>query len=252
WDQSASIRDNLAQLVCIPGGRLLNEGELLLATEGSGGDLTRQVLHAVASGRTKYSEIHDVVRADPGRTLERLTQLRLVERVVPVTEDPAATRRRLYRIADNLLAFWLTVVDRFRTEISRGLGESILPVLLASLDDFLGPRWEEAFRCHLRRMALQGQLGAENIVAIGPYWTAEGSRHVEIDAVALAGRDRAAAVVGEAKWTRRVDGARLRAELERKAEALPRRNEPLVYAVCGREAIDGNADILKVTAADIF
>ncbi len=251
WDQSLSVEKNLARLVCTPGGRLLNEGELLLATEASSGDLTRQVLHAVASGRTKHNEIEDVVRASPTRTLDRLVELRLVERLVPVTEAPGSTRRRLYRIADNFLAFWLTVVDRFRTEISHGLGESILPVLMASLDDFVGPRWEEAFRCHLRRLAVEGGLGP-NVVAIGPYWTAEGSQHVEIDAVVLAGRDRKAVAVGEAKWARRVDGGRLRYELERKAEALPRANAKLTYAICAREEVQGDGGVLKLTAADIF
>jgi len=73
--------------------------------------------------------------------------------------DPRRTRRRTYRIADNFLAFWLGLLDRFRPEIERGLGESILDVLLASLDDHMGRPWEEAFRDHLRRRAAAGDLG---------------------------------------------------------------------------------------------
>ena len=251
WDQDASPRRNLARLVCTPGGRLLNEGELLLATEASSGDLTRQVLHAIASGRTKHNEIQEAVRADPTRTLDRLVDLRLVERLLPVTESGTNTRRRLYRVCDNFLAFWLTVVDRYRTEIAHGLGDTILGVLMASLDDFLGARWEEAFRAHLRRLAVEGALGPD-IVAIGPYWTAEGAKHVEIDAVVLAGRDRTPVAAGEAKWAKRVDGARLRAILERKAESLPGVKGPLRYAICAREQVDGEDGLLKVTAADIF
>jgi hypothetical protein len=92
----------------------------------------------------------------------------LIERVSPVTEDPRRTRRRLYRIADNFLAFWLHVVNRYRAEIERGLGSSILPVLVADLDDHLGPRWEEAFRIHLRRLAEAGEIGPD-IVGVGPF-----------------------------------------------------------------------------------
>jgi AAA+ ATPase superfamily predicted ATPase len=250
WDQGASVRANLARLACTPGGQLLTEGQLVLATEGEGGELARQTLYAIAAGRTKFNEIEQAVRADPGRTLDRLVALRLVERLVPVTEDPRRTRRRTYRIADNFLAFWLGLLDRFRPEVERGLGESILPVLLESIDGHMGGPWEEAFRDHLRQRIAAGELG-DGIVAVGPFWTAAADPG-EIDAVVLAGRGREAVLLGEAKWSKRVDGARLRADLERKAEALPKPAANLRYALCARERIDGPGDALAITAADIF
>jgi AAA+ ATPase superfamily predicted ATPase len=250
WDQGVSVGANLFRLACTPGGQLLTEGQLVLATEGDGGELARQTLYAIAAGRTKFNEIEQAVRADPARTLDRLVALRLVERLVPVTEDPRRTRRRTYRIADNLLAFWLGLLDRFRPEIERGLGESILPVLLESIDGHMGGPWEEAFRDHLRRRIAAGELG-DGIVAVGPFWTAAADPG-EIDAVALAGRGREAVLVGEAKWSKRVDGARVRADLERKTEALPKRAASLRHAICARERVDGSGDALAITAADIF
>jgi len=250
WNQGDSVRANLARLACTPGGQLLTEGQLVLATEGEGGELARQVLYAIATGRTRFNEIEQVVHADPGRTLDRLVALRLVERVVPVTESGRRTRRRVYRIADNFLAFWLGVLDRHRPEIERGLGESILPVLLESLDDHMGGPWEEAFRQHLRRLAAAGELG-EGVVAVGPFWRSAGDPG-EIDAVVLAGRSREAVLVGEAKWAKRVSAPPLRAELERKAEALPRIAPEPRFAVCARERVDDSGDALAVTAAEIF
>jgi AAA+ ATPase superfamily predicted ATPase len=249
WDQGASVEDNLLRLACTPGGQLLTEGQLVLATEGEGGELARQTLYAIASGRTKFNEIEQVVRADPGRTLEKLVELRLVERLVPVTEDPRRTRRRIYRIADNFLAFWLGLLDRYRPEIERGLGKSILPVLLESIDDQMGGPWENAFRDHLRHLAGTGLF--PDAVAVGPFWTAAADPG-EIDAVVLAGRRREAVLIGEAKWAKRVDGTRLRAELERKAQALPRLAAEPRYAICARERVDKAGDALVVTAADIF
>lgn len=250
WDQSSSVRANLSRLACSPGAQLLTEGQLVLATEADGGDLARQALYAIASGRTKFNEIEQALGADPTRTLDRLVSLRLVDRVAPVTEDSRRTRRRIYRITDNFLNFWLGVLDRYRPEIERGLGESILPVLLKSLDDHMGGPWEEAFRAHLRRLAAGGDLG-EDIVAIGSFWTA-GADPGEIDAVALAGRGRKAVLLGEAKWRKRADGGRIRVDLERKSAAVPNLVTHPRFAVCAREDVTQGSGLLSFTAEDIF
>jgi hypothetical protein len=80
-----------------------------------------------------------------------------------VTEAERPLRTR-HRIADNFLAFWLQVLTRFRAEIERGLGETILPFLGESLPDFLGPRWEEMFRTHLRLLARRGECRTRLLV----------------------------------------------------------------------------------------
>jgi AAA+ ATPase superfamily predicted ATPase len=166
-----------------------------------------------------------------------------------VTENPARTRRRIYRIADNFLAFWLGLLDRHRSAIGRGLGKQILPVLSEQLNDHMGGRWESAFREHLVRLAASGGLGAE-IVDIGRWW--QDSPPVEIDAVALAGRSREAVLLGEAKWSPRANGQALRAGLEQKASFLPKVAHSPIYAACARQQIDQAEGLLPITAADIF
>jgi AAA+ ATPase superfamily predicted ATPase len=251
WDQGASVATNLRRLACTPGGRLLDEGQLVLASEGDMGGLGELVLRAIAAGRTRHGEIEQAVRAEPGRVLDRLVELRLLERVVPVTERRERTRRRSYRITDNFLSFWLGQLDRHRSAIGRGLGSQVAPVLARQLDDHMGDRWEAAFREHLVRLAGRGELG-EEIVDIGRWW--RDSPPVEIDAVALAGRGRTPVLVGEAKWAKRVDARRVTRELERKAEALPGLDAgaPLRFAVAAREQVENGEGIVAVTAAEVF
>lgn len=249
WDQQRSVEENLLDLACNREGTLYREGLTVLATEAEMGDLGKRVLYAIAHGRTRRNEIHDAVKEDPTRTLEGLVELRLVEQLSPATEDYRLTLRRAYRVADNFLAFWLGVVDLYRAEIELDNGETIVRDMMRRVDDFMGSRWEEAFRWHLRRMARDGQLG-EEVVRIGPFWT-PGEEANEIDAIVLGARWRPV-LVGEAKWARRVDAARLRRQLERKAAALPDPASDLRYAVCAREAVDNADGVLAITAADIF
>lgn len=249
WDQRSSVRQNLRRLVCQPGAPLLTEGELVLATEVEAGEHPAAVLHAIAAGKTRHNEIADQLRTEPARTLDRLIELRLVERLLPVTES-AKSRRRIYRITDNFLSFYLGVIARYQAEIERGLGESILPVLLASLDDRLGPAYEQAFRDHLRALAAAGRLDGD-VVAIGPWW--QDNPPVEIDAVVLTGRSRTPTMVGEAKWSNALDARRPLADLQDKAARLVGDPSGLRYAVCAREEITHAASgVLAVTAADIF
>jgi AAA+ ATPase superfamily predicted ATPase len=260
WDQDRSVESNLLELACRPDGRLFIEGHHVLERE-TFGELGRQVLFALGDGRTKYHEIADAVGTDPSRTLERLTQLRLVERMVPVTDDPRRSRRRLYQVNDNFLDFWLSCLSRHRTDIERGLGASIVRTLVRQLNDHMGEAWEQAFRAHLQLLAGRGELG-DDVVSIGRFWrdsegdpvSGEGHRPaVEIDAVALAGRSRAPVLVGEAKWARTVDGERIRTALDSAARWIPGADRSrLRYAVCAREGVQRAAGVMAVTARDIF
>ena len=250
WEQKRSVRANLERLVCTTGGKLLDEGRLVLATEGDMGDLGGRVLRAIAAGRTKHNEIEQAVGAEPARTLQRLIELRLVERVIPVTASGTRTRRRTYRIADNFLAFWLTIVEPYSAEIERGLGKTIIGPLSERLDDYMGERWEDAFRIHLRRLAANEEL-APDVVGVGAFWS--DIPPVEIDAVVLAGRREQAVLAGEAKWARTVNGARIVRELQRKVEALPHLADDIRFAVCAREHVTkAPAETLTITATDIF
>lgn len=252
WDQNGTVEENLERLVCEPGGRLLSEGDLVLRTDIDRGEYAHQVLHAIATGRTQYGQIKDYVKAEPQRTLERLIELRLVERLMP-TGESERSKRRIYRIADPFVRFHLGTAARFRTEIERGLGPSILPVLREALDDHMGDVWEEAFRAELRRRAAAGALPVDgHVVAIGPWWDTSGKN--EIDALVLAGRSSEPAMAGEAKWAKSERADVLVSQLRRKVEdGLGVDPDTLQYAVCAREKVTVRAAAaLALTAAELF
>jgi AAA+ ATPase superfamily predicted ATPase len=252
WDQGRTVAENLAELVGRAGAPLLTEGQLVMATEAGGGEHTAAVLSAIAAGNTRNNQIQDAIGADPTRTLERLVELRIVERMLPVTEDGTRSRRRIYRIADNYLAFYLGPLSRFRAEIERGLGRSVIPSLVRRLDGHMGAIYEEAFREYLRRLANEGKLG-EDIVAVGSWWKDDGQD--QIDAVVLAEPNltRVPVLVGECKWAKSVNAARIKNTLVHKAAGLTKDFDHLRFCMCARDEVQHpDAQTMAVTAADIF
>jgi uncharacterized protein len=248
WQQEASIADNLSNLMLSSETPLYNEGKLILATELGSGPLTSQVLTAIAMGRTRFHEIADAVSTDPTRTIERLIELRLIQRILPVTEDPAKHRRKIYRISDNFLRFYLGVLGRYRSRIEAGSLTTVLPNVMAALDDFMGAAWEDAFRDHL---ALHAEEIDPETVDIGPWWRGDGQD--ELDAVALAGRNKAPVLVGEAKWTKRVRAPRLLDRMRAKSAHLVDDPDQLRYAIAAREAVeDAPENVWTMTAANLF
>lgn len=244
WRQDLDVEQNVSELFCTPDAFLYNEARQVLLTDGVGSGFTKQVLSAIALGKNRHSEITEMVKGDRhvSRVLDDLERLRLVERVLPVTEDPRArTGRTTYRIADNFLAFWLSVVERRLREIDLGMSRVAAKAVNKRVDDFMGPRYEEAFRDYLRRT--DGHL-------VGPYWT-RGGAQVEIDAVML-DDNQVAIAVGECKWQQKVNGAEMRTKLLNAARALPNVLVEPEVIVCARDEVTEPRAVRSVTASDIF
>ena len=252
WRQESGVGENLLRLAGGPGSPLLTEGRLIMDTE-VGSEQAGAVLYAVASGATRYHEIQDVVAADPARAIDRLLEARLLERVSPAGEDPVKSRRKIYRIADNFLAFYLGPLRRHRTEIERGHGPVVMPAVERELSNLMGAPFEQAFRDCLWRKAGDGTLGLADVVEIGPWW--DGGGQSEIDAVVFAQHDltRTPVAVGEATWQRTVDGARIKARLIAKAAAFTPDVDQLTCVVCARsEVTRPDVGTIVLTAADLF
>jgi len=76
WRQDAPVTENLFRLIGAPGAPLLTEGRLIMESE-TGSATGGAILHAIASGATRYNEIQDLVGSDPARSLDRLVEMRL-------------------------------------------------------------------------------------------------------------------------------------------------------------------------------
>lgn len=175
-------------------GLLHDEPELLLRAELRQPNTYFSLLRAMAQGRTERNEVAQVAGVESNQVssyLDRLRRLRLVEREVPATEDPARSRRGRYRIRDPLFRTWFRFIHGAQADLHR-LGQDAYPELIEPhLADHASPVFETL--CH---QALPWLLPGP-YRRIGRWWY----REHEIDLAAL--RTDGAEVLGECKFTER-------------------------------------------------
>jgi hypothetical protein len=127
-----------------------------------------------------------------------LQGLDLVVRQVPVTDRRLpGSRRSLYWLADNYLAFWYRYVDPLGRLIVQDRGDLALARIKETFHQFVAmPPWEEVCRQFLWHALAREKLpkGLE-FTELGPWWDDQS----EIDIVALDGTR--AVLAGSCKWT---------------------------------------------------
>jgi AAA+ ATPase superfamily predicted ATPase len=196
WDFDLSAGENLVRLAGTPGGVLLEDGSLVLASLP---DNLRRTILAVGQGRSKVSEISNEVGGRPERPLLALRRARLVHEAQPLGAPRQA--RSLYRIGDAYLRFWLRVLSNHVQQIEGGQGPEVLRHTEGLWQEHLGWTFEEAARHHAVGLVRDGVLPAGTLV--GEWWTTTG-QPAQVDVLGMVGARTVA--LGEAKWQARALG----------------------------------------------
>jgi len=214
-DGSRPLGANLVEKVFAPTSYLYEEPRLLLHQELREPRTYFSILRALAAGRTQPNEIAQEVGLDGRRLssyLNTLIGLELVERIVPITENPDRSRRGLYRIRDPFLRFWFRFVQPYRSEVEAGQVESLWSLRIAPhLSHFISQTFEDLCAEWVRRNPPQLPFRPDRV---GRWW----DRQNEIDVVAYNDEE---VLFGECKWTRSAPGPSALAHLMATAERIP-------------------------------
>jgi AAA+ ATPase superfamily predicted ATPase len=129
FDVQRSLLENLGREVLRPEGYLFDEVQFLLRSELTTPHTYNSILAAIAAGADKAGDIALHVGVDSptaAKYLHVLRELRLIEREVPVTEDPLRSRKGRYRIADRFLAFHFRHLQPNLSLVHAGRGGKVL------------------------------------------------------------------------------------------------------------------------------
>ncbi len=177
------------------------------------------ILKSIASGKRKLNDIvldSTLERNVVGKYLDILRDLRIVDRLVPVTEKhPEKSKRGLYIISDYYLKFWFTFIHPNMDYIDSGKTEKVKDLIMENLDAYVSRVFEDVCIELLKDMSIKGRLPME-IERIGSWWDGK----EEIDIVAINEKTNEL-LVGEAKWSNKPAGLDVFHELKRKADLIP-------------------------------
>lgn len=220
FDPKRSLLHNVEHRLLTTGTYLHEEPRLLLLQELTEPGRYFAILEAIANKRTRPNEIAQTVGL-PAPSLPfylgTLRELGLVERRVRVTELHAErSKRGSYRIADNFFRFWFHYVYPNRSLLGRGEVAPARKHVESTLDEFVGPAFEDICREHIWRLSREGKLGFTPR-AVGSWWADDGAD--ELDIVALGEKE---AVLGECKWSGRPVGTDVLDALIEKAGVFKR------------------------------
>lgn len=207
-----SLEENVTRTLLRRDGGLHEEPENVLQRELDEVNRYFAILKSIAEGNRVMNEIAQgagVNSSSVGYYLDRLNDLRIVDRQYPVTVDPDRSRKGRYRIADPLFRFWFRFVYG-RTARYEVYGEDAYADLIEpKLPSFVSDTFE-----HLSQRTVLYEYGDEYrfVEEPGNWW--DGSGH-EIDVVAPTSEG--TLLVGEAKFQRQPIGYEVLSRLEEEA-----------------------------------
>lgn len=212
-DHTASLGENITRILLQPQGGLHEEPELILRMEVDEVNRFFAILEAIANGNHTRNEIAGDAGIDANSSsyyLDRLEGLELIEPDYPVTADPKRSRKRRYRISDNLFRFWFRFVygrsGRYQLYGDTAYSELVEP----DLPDFVSDVFERL--CQQAIPELYSDLTFTD--EPGRWWHQE---H-EIDVVGLT--TEGTLLVGEAKFTNAPVGYALLSRLQEEVKQI--------------------------------
>ncbi|MCD7865405.1 MAG: ATP-binding protein [Clostridiales bacterium] len=195
-----TIRDNLLDVVFNNNAMLFEEPSNLLKQELREPAAYNAIVTAIASGKSKLSEISTTVGQDSSlcaKYIGNLMMLGIVKRETPVTEPNS--KRPIYVLDDLFFRFWYTFIPKNMAAIMSGRMEGIYTVAVEQrLSDYMGLVFERMCKDFL----LFYDTGLPvNLQAVGQWWGGNPMTHkqAQIDIVALSAEDRSA-IVGSCKF----------------------------------------------------
>jgi AAA+ ATPase superfamily predicted ATPase len=190
---------------------LKDEVDFIMKYEFEDVSTYKLILEAIAFGKTKVNEIKDYIkveRTDISPYLRNLVEVKMIKRVVPITESEKSRLGRYY-LSDNFLKFCFRYIHPNLSLIEEGVFD--ISTIKQDYNTYLG----EVFEDVCKQFLIRNREKIFSFTKIGKWWY----KDREIDIVALDEQSKQI-LFCECKWSENVDAEKILQELEKKAQHI--------------------------------
>lgn len=195
-----SVEENIKNTYLNPMSFLYEEPVNLLKQEVREPAIYNAIITAIATGRSRMSEISSKVGEDSNvcaNYVKNLLNLGIVRKETPYGEKES--RKSVYSIEDNMFYFWYRFVLDNNSVIERGAADLVYQRIEPQLTDYMGRIFEEICKQYLWKQLLAGNTPIQ-FVSLGRWWGNDPlqKRQAEIDI--MGEQDSESAIFAECKW----------------------------------------------------
>ena len=202
-----SIEENIKQKLLDISSPLFEEPGNLLKQEVREPATYNAIIHAVATGSSKLSEISMKTGEETSACasyIKNLMSLGILKKETPFAEK--STRKTIYRLDDNLFRFWYRFIPENLAIINRGLIDDAYRKINARINEYMGAVFEDICVQYLWRLREQGPSPV-SFTDLGRWWGNDPKNKCEAE-IDIMGTDGAgSAVLCECKWVNEKVGA---------------------------------------------
>ncbi len=196
-----SLEENIKRCFLDTSSPLFEEPSNLLKQEVREPAIYNAIIAAIATGRTKLSEISSKVGEETSACaayIRNLISLGIIKKETPFAEN--STKKTIYKIDDNLFRFWYRFVPDNIASINRGLGNVVYKKIAPLISDYMGAVFEDICMQYLWKLREQNKVKIE-FTDLGRWWGNDPKNRCESE-IDIMGTDNAdGALFCECKWT---------------------------------------------------
>lgn len=172
-DDNALTLDNMIDSIVSPDSTFINEGRSILVEEfGKDYDTYFSILSAIASGKTRRSEIESIIEKPIGGYLTRLEDdYGIIVKEIPIGAK-ALSKNAIYTICDNFFTFWFRFIFKYAHIIEIGGYEHLRTIIRRDYTTFSGLTLERYFRAKA--------IECKKYTLIGRWWNRKGENELDM------------------------------------------------------------------------